>query len=121
MAQFDANQGPPFVHTVDHMAVIDDVALIEQAAHDGDGLIGLGMNHAGFGADAGPAAFGLDLAMHGIRPRPLDAGAGALRHLEEPVLQNFRADGDRREKRVVAGIAGQGITSERRWQGRSGS
>ena len=67
------------------------------------------MDHAGFGAERRPAAFRLDLAMHGVGARPLDAGAGALRHLEEAVLQGLRADGDRLEQRVVAGIARHGF------------
>jgi hypothetical protein len=39
----------------------------------------------------------LHLAMHGIGARPLDTGAGALRHLEETILQDLRTDGDRLE------------------------
>ena len=105
VTQFDAGECIPLVDRVGHVPVIDDVALVEQAGDDGDRLIGLGVDHAGFGAERRPAAFRLHLAVHRIGARPLDAGAGALRHLEEAVLQRLRADGDRLEERVVAGIA----------------
>ena len=108
MAQLDPGQRSPLVNGVGHVPVIDDVALIEQARNDGDWLIGLGMDHAGFRAERGPAALRLHLPVHGIGARPLHPGAGALRHLEEPVLQRLRSDGDRLEQRVVAGIARHG-------------
>jgi hypothetical protein len=99
--------------------MIDHIAFVEQAGYDGYRLIGLWMDHAGFSAETAPTAFRFNFAMHGIGARPLNAGTRALRHLKETILQNLGAYGDRFEKRVVARIARQGITFERRWQGRS--
>ena len=105
MAELDARQRAPFVDAVGHVAVIDDVALVIKGRDRGHRLVRLRMDHAGFGAKCRPAAFCLHLPMHGVGARPGTAGAGALRHLEEPVLQGFRADGDRLEEDIVAGIS----------------
>jgi hypothetical protein len=93
------------MHGLDHSAVVDDVAFVPECGDGAGGLLGFGVDGAGLGADRSPAALGFDFAMGGIGARRPPAGAGALRHLHQPVLQPLRADGERLKQRVVAGIA----------------
>ena len=65
-AQLDAGQRAPSVHLVGHVAMIDDIALVPDGRAGRCRLIDLGMDRAGFGADAGPAALRLHRAMGGI-------------------------------------------------------
>ncbi len=105
MAQFDPGECIPLVNGVGHVPVIDYVALVKQAGDDRHRLIGLRMDHAGFRAERSPPAFRLHFPVHGIGARPVRSRAGALRYLEEAVLQRLRTDRERLEQRVVAGIA----------------
>lgn len=103
--QLHPGQRAPAMHFVGHVAMIDDIALVPDGRAGRCRLIDLGMDRAGLGADAGPASFRLHGPVGEIAARPEHAGAGALRHLVEAVLQDLRSDADRLEQRVVARIA----------------
>ena len=64
------------------------------------------MDAALLGADDGPAAFGLHAPMRDIAVVLAVTHRIAVRHLIETILGDLRADLDRREQNVVAGIAG---------------
>ena len=61
----------------------------------------------------GPAALGLDAPVARLRPRLLDAEAGAVRHLVEAVAQRLRPDAHRLEEHVVARVARAHSSSSR--------
>ena len=99
------------VHLFAHQRQRRDVAVIPEPRFDIGREVGAGVDFAFFGGHHGPAALGLHLAHGGVRQRHGVTHAIAVRHLEKTVLRGHRADADRFEQRVVAGVAHQAGSS----------
>ena len=82
------------------------VALVPHPGGDVRRLVGIARDGAVLGAHAAPAALRLDRPVGGLCPRLLDSETRAVRHLVEAVGQRHRADAQRLEEHVEAGIAG---------------
>jgi len=118
MPELDACQRAEFVDSVGHQGLGRDIVLVPQGAERIRRIIGAGMDRAVFGVDHAPAAFGLDAAHRRHRIGQAITHAGAMGHLIEPVGRCHRADFDRLEQDVVAGITRHGTAPANRTEER---
>ena len=104
MGQLAAGQRAVAVYTLDHLALPRQILVAPQPHSRKRTDVAPRVHHHVLGADHAPAAFGLDLAHRGRRPRRPVAGAVAVGDLVEAVLCGHRADAHRLEQHVVARI-----------------
>ncbi len=103
--QLQRGQRAVRVHLVAHQRQRGDVAVVPQPRLHVRREVAAGVDLAFLGGDHRPAALGLDLAHRRVGERHRVAHAIAMRHLEEAVLGRHRADLQRGEQDVVAGVA----------------
>src|SRR5208283_2372290 len=97
------------VDMIGHRLEVAHVALVPDARREAMRVVGLRMDRAVLGVDAGPAAFGLERAVRRLKARSVRARADAVRHLIKAIAQRLRADLDGLEQDVVLGIARHGV------------
>ena len=90
-----------------------DIAVVPEPALDQGRQVAGRMDVGLLCADHSPAALGLHRAHGDHRTRKDDAHAVAVRHLEEAVLGDDRADADRVEQDVISGVARHGCSESR--------
>ena len=103
--QLDPGECAELVQAVAHRREVAHIALVPDPRRDPRGVVRLGVDRAILGAARTPAALGLHATVVRLHPRLLRAGADAMWHLVEAVLQRLRADPDRLEEDVVLGVA----------------
>ncbi len=104
--QLDAGERAVPVRLVGHQREVAHVILVPDPLGDDRVVVGVGADESLLGADGGPAALRLHPAEARLRARLLAPEARAVGHLVEAVSQRLRADLDRLEEHVMAGIAG---------------
>ena len=77
-------------------------------------VVRLGVNRAVLGTEGAPAALGLHPAVIGLKARLLRAGADAVGHLVEAILQRLGPELDRLEEDVVLRVARHTVLLPRR-------
>ena len=103
--KFDAGQGAALVDLVRDAGQRGQVLVVPETQFDERTDVGGGVDLDLFGTDHGPAAFGLHLAHVGLAGGIAVSHAVAVRHLVKAVARGYRADLDRFEEDVVAGVS----------------
>ena len=105
MRQFDAGQGAALVDFVRDPRQRGQILVVPESQFDERPDVGGRVDLDLLGAYHGPAAFGLDPAHIGLAGRIAVSHAVAVRHLVEAVACGHRADLDRLEEDVIAGVS----------------
>ncbi|MEI2807145.1 MAG: hypothetical protein V9G18_14785 [Albidovulum sp.] len=119
--KFDPGKGAVGMDRRGHRCVVSHVAVVPERGIGRVGVVRAGMDRAVFGIHHAPAALGLDPSHGGERVGVEVAHAGAVRHLVEAVGRGDRADPDRLEEDVEAGVAGHPAGRLKRLHGLRGS
>jgi hypothetical protein len=103
--ELDARERPVRVGFVAHDRQVAQVVVVPDASRNDGPEVRVDADERFLGAHGSPAALGLHGAKAGLRGRLLASEPGAMRHAIEAVLERLRADPDRLEEDIVAGIA----------------
>ena len=109
VGKLDTRQSAVGFHRLGHTGQGGEVAVIPEALFDEGSDLGCGVNLGLFGEDHAPAALGLGAAHLDHGGGIAVAAAVAMRDLVKAVLGQLWPDLHRREKDVVAGVAGLGF------------